>query len=130
MTTPFLCVLLAAVLIYLPRGFVIAGQVGRPEGLDNRHPRDQQAKLEGWARRAHAAHLNTLEAFPVFAAGVLIAHLSGADPGWSSRLSIVFVVARVIYPFIYMADVDKLRTAVWTVGFLAALGLYVLPWLA
>jgi uncharacterized MAPEG superfamily protein len=100
MTTPFLCVLLTAVLIYLPRGFVIAGQVGRPEGLDNRHPRDQQAKL------------------------------SGADPGWSSRLSIVFVVARVIYPFIYMADVDKLRTAVWTVGFLAALGLYVLPWLA
>ena len=128
MTTPFLCVFLAFLLIYLPRLFVLVAQTRRPEGFDNRHPRDQQSRLEGWGRRANAAHANAFEAFAPFAAAVLVAHLAGADARWSSILAIVFVVSRAIYPVLYMTNLDKLRTTVWSIGFLAVAGLFVLRW--
>lgn len=130
MTGPFICVFLAALLIYLPRGLVIAGVLRLDEPYDNRHPRDQQARLQGWARRAQAAQMNAFEAFPVFAAGVIIAHLAGADPDWSLRLAITFVVARLCYTGAYVADLDRLRSVVWGVGFLSSLGLYGLAWAA
>src|SRR5262252_7098718 len=114
MTTPFLCVFLAFVLIYLPRVFVFIAQARQPEGFDTRHPRDQQARLEGWARRASAAHANAFEAFAPFAAAVVIAHLTGADPRWSSSVAIVFVCARTVYPLLYVVNIDKLRTTVWS----------------
>jgi len=129
MTTPFLCVFLAFLLIYLPRLFVLVAQARQPEGFDNRHPRDQQARLSGWGRRANAAHANSFEAFAPFAAAVLVAHLAGADARWSSILAIVFVAARTVYPMLYIANLDKLRTTVWSIGFLSVAGLFVLRWM-
>lgn len=51
MTIPFICVLIAFVLIYVPRVFVATAQAKQPEGLDNRNPRAQQAKLTGLGAR-------------------------------------------------------------------------------
>lgn len=127
MTIPFYCVVVAFLLIPLTKGIVSVAQARQPGGFDNKHPRDQQAALTGWGRRAVGAHNNTIEAFPGFAAGVLIAHVGGADPTWSARLAITFVVARLIYPALYVANVDKLRSTVWSVGLLASIGLMVLP---
>lgn len=45
MTIPFACVLVAFLLIYIPRLFVAAAQARQPEGFDNKNPRDQQSKL-------------------------------------------------------------------------------------
>jgi len=129
MTTPFFCVFLAFLLIYVPRVVVLVAQARRPEGFDNRHPRDQQARLEDWGRRANAAHANSFEAFAPFAAAVLIAHLAGANPRWSTILSLVFVGARTVYPLLYIANWDKLRTTVWSIGFLAVIGLFGLRWM-
>ncbi|WP_335598963.1 MAPEG family protein, partial [Halopseudomonas sp.] len=42
------------------------------KGYDNAHPRAQQAALTGWGARALASHQNMIEAFPLFAAGVLV----------------------------------------------------------
>jgi uncharacterized MAPEG superfamily protein len=127
-TAPFLCVFFALLLTWgtkIPLG--IAMRL-RPGGYDNKHPRRQQSELEGWGERAHAAHANGFESFAPFAAGVVIAHLAGLDEHRATILSVTFVVARLIYPVCYIANLDYLRTAVWSVGFLATGALYVLPW--
>jgi uncharacterized MAPEG superfamily protein len=129
MTTPFICILIAFVLLYLPKvpiGVVMARQ---PGGYDNHHPRKQQATLEGFGARAVAAQLNGFESFPGFAAAVIVAHLAGANDYRTSVLCVAFVVARALYVAAYLADQDYLRSAVWSLGALCTLALFCLPWL-
>jgi uncharacterized MAPEG superfamily protein len=130
MSIPFLCVFLAFLLNLVSKAPVAVAMARRPGGYDNRHPRDQQAALEGWGRRAVAAHLNGFEAFPAFASAVFVAVLAGGDPAWAARLSVLFVLARALYLPLYVADVPLGRSAVWTVGLLATCALFVLPILA
>ena len=116
MNIPFLCVALAFLLLYLSK-IPVAVAMGRARGgYDNRHPRDQQAALEGWGRRAAAAHQNAFETFAPFAAAVLVAHASGADPLWSARLAMLFVAARILYTALYIANWASLRSLVWGIG--------------
>jgi uncharacterized MAPEG superfamily protein len=130
MTIPFACILAAFVLIWVPRAVVAGEQAKQPEGYDNRNPREQQARLSGRGKRAQAAHNNTFESFAPFAAAVFVAHLGHANERWSTILACTFVAARVVYPFLYIADIDKGRSAVWFVGLLATVGLFVLPMLS
>ncbi len=127
MTIPFVCVFIAFLLNLLSKGPVALSMARRPGGYDNKHPRDQEAALDGWGRRSFAAHLNGFEAFPAFAAAVVIAQISGADPVWSARLAVGFVIARVLYLPLYILDFDLLRSTVWTIGFAATCGLFLLP---
>jgi uncharacterized MAPEG superfamily protein len=127
MTIPFICVFIAFALVYLSKAPVALAMAKEPGGYDNSDPRGQQAGLTGWARRAVASHQNGFEAFPAFAAAVLIAHLGGADPTWAARLSIAFVTARALYIPLYILDLHSLRSTVWGVGFLATVGLFLLP---
>lgn len=126
MTIPFYCVIVAFLLIMITKAPLAVAQGRQKGGYDNQNPRDQQAALTGWGRRAAGAHNNTIEAFPGFAVGVIIAHVVGADPTWSARLAITFIVARLIYPVLYIANVDKLRSTVWGVGFAASAALMAL----
>jgi len=125
MDVPLACVGVAFLLVYAPRIVVARGQAKL--GYDNRNPRDQQAKLEGMPRRAQAAHQNGFETFAPFAAAVLACELRGADATWTTRLAIVFVVARALYIAAYLGDKASLRSTIWTIGF-GAVG--VLFWLA
>ncbi len=128
MNIPFICVGVAFLLIYLskiPLGIAMARQA---EGYDNKFPRDQQNRLSGWGKRALGAHLNSIEAFAPFAAAVIISHISQANPVWTTRLALAFIVARVVYLALYLANLDKLRSLVWFVGILATAGLFILPW--
>jgi uncharacterized MAPEG superfamily protein len=129
MTIPFLCVFIAFLLNMLSKGPVALAMLRQPDGYDNKRPRDQQAALEGWGRRAVAAHLNGFEAFPPFAVSVLIAAATGADPVWTTRLAVVFVAARLLYNAFYVLDLDLLRSAVWSVGFLSTCAIFLLPFL-
>lgn len=126
MTIPFYCVVIMLLLVVGTKGpaGLAQHQLG---GYDNRHPRAQQAKLTGWGARAMAAHQNTTENFAPFAAAVLIAHIGGADAALATKLAITFVVARTIYPAIYIANIHWLRSLIWTVGFVATLGLAISP---
>ena len=127
MTIPFICVFIAFLLNMLSKGPVALAMARQRSGYDNKTPRDQQAGLTGWGRRAVAAHLNGFEAFPAFAAAVFVAVLGGADPVWTARLAVAFVVARVLYVPLYIANLDRLRAAIWGVGLVATSGLFLLP---
>lgn len=122
-----ICIFVAFLLNMLSKGPVALAMSRQPGGYDNKDPRAQQAGMVGWGRRAVAAHLNGFEAFPAFAAAVLVAMVTGADPTWTSRLAVAFVIARVLYIPLYIFDKDFLRSAVWGVGFVSTGALFLLP---
>lgn len=130
MTIPFICVFIAFLLIMAPKIPMSMAMAKEGGGYDNRDPREQQARLTGWGRRAGAAHTNAMEAFAPFAAAVVICHLAHGDARWASILSITFIAARLIYPVLYIADLSTLRSTVWSVGYGATIGLFILPWLS
>jgi len=125
MTTAYWCVLIAAFLPFIWTG--VAKLTGGFGIKTNREPRSWQDSLEGRARRAHNAHLNSFEAFPAFAAGVIIAHLVGKAPqGTIDMWAMIFIGARVIYGFFYIFDLSRLRSLIWMVGIVATVAMFVI----
>ena len=127
MTYPFYCLAAAFLLIYLtkiPLGIAMIKE--GDSGYDNRHPRDQQARLTGWGGRALAAHQNSFEITPIFAAAVITAHLFQADAYWSAVWATIFLASRVLYALFYIQDVNLARSALWTVGLVSCVALFVL----
>ncbi|MET1160951.1 MAG: MAPEG family protein [Pseudoxanthomonas sp.] len=123
MSIAYWCILIAALLPYV--WVSIAKQSG--ERYNNRDPRDWQTKQTNpRSQRAHAAHLNGFESFPVFVAGVLMAQLAGIGVGTINGLAIVFVIARVLHGIFYVTNVQALRSLVWLVGFSSAIALVVM----
>jgi uncharacterized MAPEG superfamily protein len=123
---PYIALLFAWVLIYVPR-IVVSREMRKLEGgYDHRDPRGQQTHLEGIGRRAIAAHQNGFEAFAPFAAGVLGALQRGIASGTVAALAVVFVVVRVIYLAAYLDDRPLLRSGMWGLGMAAIGGLLVL----
>jgi uncharacterized MAPEG superfamily protein len=112
MRTALICVLIAGLMPYL---WTAVAKVLGPR-YDNRNVRQWQSRLEGAAQRAHAAHLNSFEAFPFFAAAVLAAIVAQADMQRVAMLSIAFVVARIVYGLVYIWNVATLRSLVWFVA--------------
>ena len=123
MAIAYWCILIAALLPYV--WVYVAKSSG--ERYNNRDPRDWQARQTNpRSNRAHAAHLNGFESFPVFVAGVLMAQLAGVGLNTINLLAIVFVIARVLHGIFYVANVQALRSLVWLVGFASAIALIVL----
>ncbi|AYC33328.1 MAPEG family protein [Pseudomonas cavernae] len=127
MSIPFWCVLIAALLIYVAKIPVAKAMKAEGRGYDNHHPRAQQARLTGFGARAHAAHLNSIEIFPLFAAGVLMAHSADVFGWWVDVLAVLFVLSRVLYLLLYWADWHLQRSLVWGVGLLCCLLLMLSP---
>ncbi len=109
MQTALLCVLVAGLLPYAFTG--VAKAVG--PRYDNRDVRAWQSHLNGVPYRAHAAHLNSFEAFPLFAAAVLAAMVAGANPGRVNALALAFIVLRLAYFGAYLANLALLRSLLW-----------------
>ena len=127
MTIPFWCLFAAVLLPYIWFSFAApfrAAQFGK--ALDLRTPRLQDPALSGRAARAQGAHQNSLEALAYFAPAVLVAHLAHADAAWSARLSVAFIVFRLVHGVVYMGDRPPLRTAFFALGLLTSLALFVL----
>jgi len=74
MTIAFWCVLVAG---FLPYFGTLTAKIGG-DSFDNRNPRDWLDAQSGFRKRANAAQHNSFEAFPFFAAAVIIAHVAGA----------------------------------------------------
>jgi uncharacterized MAPEG superfamily protein len=72
-----------------------------------------QSKLEGLAQRAHAAHLNSFEAFPLFAVAVIVAQMQSADQARVDTLALIFIGLRVLYGVLYLANKAILRSLIW-----------------
>jgi uncharacterized MAPEG superfamily protein len=120
MTIAFWCVLIAALLPYVPFGFVSSK-------LDPRAPRLGASKLEGLPARAHGAHLNAFEAFPSFAAAVVIAHIVEGANSTINVLAMLFVLARLAHLGFYLADRQPLRSTAFFVGLLITIVIFVQP---
>lgn len=127
MTIELWCLFAAALLHLITKMPVIKAQNSMPGGYDNHFPREQQANLEGWGKRAKAAHENQMESFPLFAAGILVVTVTGVTSTAVTWLAIVFVIARILFMILYIKDVPTLRSSVWGIGHLATLALLCSP---
>ena len=96
----------------LPAVCAVIAKLGL-KNYDNNNPRDWLARQVGFRARANAAQANGYEAFPFFAAGVLLALHAGVNPGTVEQLSLAFVLARVAYIVCYVADWATARTLVF-----------------
>jgi uncharacterized MAPEG superfamily protein len=111
-------------LIYLCKVPVALAMFKEKGGYDNHHPREQQAKLTGWGKRALGAHMNSFESFPIFAIGILVAHETGAPASIIHLLGGVHIVSRILYLGFYLMNFAFLRSTVWTIGIVASALLY------
>ena len=119
MTTAYWCVFVA---IFLPYAWVIIAKA-RP-GYDNRAPRAQLEAAKGFRQRANWAHLNAFEAFPPFAAAVIIAHQTHAAQGVVNGLALAFLAFRIVHGTCYLLNWASLRSLAWSGGFVCVVGLF------
>lgn len=120
MTTAYWCVLVAALLPFVAT--LIAKRSG--ERFNNRDPRTWLEKQQGLSKRANNAQANGFEAFPIFAAAVIIAHLAHAPQARIDLLAISFVIARIAFLVCYLADWHWARSLVWFVGLSLCVALF------
>lgn len=124
MTIALWCVLIAAILPLVATA--VAKFVGTRERYDNRDPRAFLERQQGLSRRADNAQKNGFEAFPFFAAAVIVAQMLKAPQAQVDAAAVTFIVARVAYLGAYLADLPGLRSVVWTVGWLCCVILFLL----
>ena len=123
MTTAYWCVLIAA---YLPIAFTGIAKFGAGgKDFDNAAPRAMLAKLDGWRARANWAQANGFEAFPPFAAAVIIAHLTAVPQARIDLLALSFIGLRLVYGALYIANLATLRSIVWIASVGCVIGLFV-----
>ena len=120
MTVAIWCVLVAALLPYVPFALV-------SRRIDPHAPRLGALKLDGLAARANGAHLNAFEAFPFFAAAVIVSQVvegASATVGW---LAVAYLVVRVGHIGFYLVDRPPLRSACFILGLLLAVAIFIHP---
>lgn len=125
-TVAYWCVLVAALLPVVCAGIAKWGMMRTPPregGYDNNNPRIWLAQQRDWRARANAAQANTFEALPFFFAAVIIAHLLQAGQVRLDILAMLFVVLRIAYVIMYVADLAKARSAIWALALLVNIGI-------
>ncbi len=110
MTIALWCVLIAALLPYVATGIA---KFGAGKRYNNRDPRAWLDKQQGVAKRADNAQKNGFEAFPFFAAGVIVAQMVKAPQNVVDHIAVLFVVLRIAYLVCYLADWHWARSLVW-----------------
>lgn len=115
------CILIAGLMPVLTVGVAKWGR----RDYDNGEPRAWLDRQQGYRRRADYAHRNHFEAFPFFAAAVLVAEQLHGNDMHIDLLAMIFVAARLIYTGLYLNDKPALRSSAWAVGYLCVIGLFV-----
>ncbi|WGH77651.1 MAPEG family protein [Jannaschia ovalis] len=76
------------------------------------------------AYRRHRAFQNAIETSGAFVAAAVAAMLTGGAPFWVNLLATLFLVARIATAAVHIGtEVQWLRSATWTLGFLCVIGL-------
>lgn len=124
MTVAYWCIF---IVVFIP--FIMALYAKFRAGFtptDNHNPREFLSKISGVSARANAAQQNSYEIFPVFAAAVIIAHLTGnASQSTIDTWAILFVISRIIFCLCYIFDKALLRSLVWGFGLLCIIVLFI-----
>ncbi len=115
MTLLIWTLIIAALLPFIAKA-PVAYAMNKLGGYDNNHPREQQAKLTGFGARALAAHQNAFESLIIFAPALLLAILTNHTGTTIQQLAITYIIARIVYNIIYLANVGALRSLVWFVS--------------
>jgi uncharacterized MAPEG superfamily protein len=97
---------------------------GRSRRFNNHDARGWQSGLTGLPARAHAAHLNSFEAFPLFAAAVLYALHRGLPAEQLDLLALIYIGFRLAYGIFYLTDWATLRSVAWLGALLVALRIF------
>lgn len=121
MTIAYWSVLAAALLPYV---FTLLAKAGGPR-YNNYSPREFLEKQQGYRKRAHWTQLNGFEAFPPFAAAVIIAHQAGAVQSTIDLLALTFIACRILYGVMYLANKPNLRSLVWIAGIGCVVALFI-----
>jgi uncharacterized MAPEG superfamily protein len=120
MTFAYWCVVFA---VFLPIIWVGVAKVNG-SGYDNTKPRVWLADLDGIGQRANWAQQNAYEAFPPFAAAVIIAHLTNSPQLIVDLLAGTFLLLRVAHGIFYILDKSTLRSFTWLAGFGCTVALF------
>lgn len=115
----------ATLMLYLLTIMAAKGAGGR--GFDNAKPRDPDFYREPIRARALAAHQNGIEAFPFFAAAVLLAEFRLGPQRLIDELAVLFVIVRIAYVFTYLGNRPTLRSILWTLGFAINVAIFFMP---
>jgi uncharacterized MAPEG superfamily protein len=124
MTIADLCLLGAVVLTILS---IVPGKLDGVREYNNANPRDPGFYTSGLRARSQGAHLNGYEAFPFFAAAVILAEMRAVPQGMVNALAVAFVVVRVVYVLLYLADRPTARSIVWFIGLGCNLAIFFAP---
>jgi uncharacterized MAPEG superfamily protein len=90
------------------------------------------SRVPGWARqngasaRANAAQANSFEALPFFMGAVIIAHQLGAGQTALDLLALLWVLLRMFYILMYVADMPLARSMVWGGAFAVNIAIFFL----
>jgi uncharacterized MAPEG superfamily protein len=95
--------------------------------FDNSRPRDPAFYEDAIAGRALGAHQNGIEAFPFFAAAILLAEFRACPQRFIDELAVLFVIVRVAYVFTYLGDRPTLRSILWGLGFAINIAIFFMP---
>jgi len=128
-TVAYWCLLAAALLPIACAALAKWGMFSVPArqgGYDNNNPRAWLARQTDWRARANSAQANTFEALPFFFAAVIIAHQLQASQIRLDVFAFVFVVLRMAYVIMYVADMAKSRSVLWFLALLVNVGILLL----
>jgi uncharacterized MAPEG superfamily protein len=95
--------------------------------FDNANPRDPGFYQGPIGSRALGAHQNGIEAFPFFAAAVLLAEFRGGPQRLVNELAVLFLIVRVAYVLTYVGDRPSLRSILWALGFVINVAIFFMP---
>jgi uncharacterized MAPEG superfamily protein len=125
-TVAYWCVLVVALLPILCAGLAKWGMFNksrREGGYDNANPRAWLSRQTDWRARANAAQANSFEALPFFIGAVIIAHQLGAHQTRLDILAFIYLVLRLLYIMMYVADLPSIRSVVWTLALAVNIGI-------
>jgi uncharacterized MAPEG superfamily protein len=80
--------------------------------------------VPAWGQRAHRAYLNATEVFAPFAALVIVTQLLGKANAMTAFWSASFFYLRLAHAIVYWAGLPYLRTILFTLAFVAELGIF------
>jgi uncharacterized MAPEG superfamily protein len=124
MTIAYWMILAAALVPYIGTAYAkFSGGGGKT--YDNSAPRAGVESLPPARKRAYWAQLNGFEAFPPFAAGVIVASINGATQSCIDALAVTFVALRIAYTLLYIHDKPSARSLVWAAALACVVGLFV-----
>lgn len=88
-------------------------------------PRAMFDRLPEWGKRANWAHLNSFEAFVLFAPAALLCLITEVNSGSAISAAWVYPVLRLAYIAAYVANLAPLRSLCWAAAMICTGILYV-----